>query len=253
MAIPAISPQPLSLRMLATLRRFIRWLTSAKVVLALIMLALMIYMVIVPLYRMVETTMTYQEKDVFYVPDAVVGKLTIFHWTRMLASKISKVMLFVPLQHSLTIAIGASLLAMTIGSTLAWLVIRTDMPGRKLINNLATIPYIMPSWTIAMAWTVMFKNRLAGGTPGIFEYLVGRNPPDWLSYGTVPMLFINWVLNEPGADPWRVIGNYMARTDMPDPEGAIPHAELTAWQIDNKYVYENITQVRDFYMLNLLE
>ncbi len=66
-------------------------------------------------------------------------------------------------------------------------------------------------------------------------------------------LFINWVINEPGADPWRTIGNYMARTDLPDPEGAIPHAELSAWQIDDMYVYKNITQVRDFYMINLLQ
>ncbi|MEJ2559492.1 MAG: iron ABC transporter permease, partial [Anaerolineae bacterium] len=85
-------------------------------------------------------------------------------------------------------ATGATLLAMTIGSVLAWLVIRTDMAGRNLINNLATIPYIMPSWTIAMAWTVMFKNRISGGAPGVFEYLVGHSPPGWLSYGAVPII-----------------------------------------------------------------
>lgn len=188
MGVPVVVRQPLSLQMLATSRRFIRWLTSAKVVLALVMLALMIYLVIVPLYRMVMTTVTFQEKDVLAVPDAVVGELTIYHWARMLASQISKVMMYAPLQHSLTIATGATLLAMTIGSVLAWLVIRTDMAGRNLINNLATIPYIMPSWTIAMAWTVMFKNRISGGAPGVFEYLVGHSPPGWLSYGAVPII-----------------------------------------------------------------
>jgi iron(III) transport system permease protein len=188
MGVPVVARQPLSLQMLATSRRFIRWLTSAKVVLALVMLALMIYLVIVPLYRMVMTTVTFQEKDVLAVPDAVVGELTIYHWARMLASQISKVMMYAPLQHSLTIATGATLLAMTIGSVLAWLVIRTDMAGRNLINNLATIPYIMPSWTIAMAWTVMFKNRISGGAPGVFEYLVGHSPPGWLSYGAVPII-----------------------------------------------------------------
>jgi hypothetical protein len=58
MEVPAVVQQPLSLQMLATFRRFIRWLTSAKVVLALIMLALMVYLVLVPLYRMVMTTAT---------------------------------------------------------------------------------------------------------------------------------------------------------------------------------------------------
>ncbi|GAB4539524.1 MAG: iron ABC transporter permease [Anaerolineae bacterium] len=188
MEVPAVVQQPLFLRMLARLRRFIRWLTSAQVVLALIMLALMVYLILVPLYRMVMTTVTFQERDVLAVPGAVAGELTLYHWLRMLSSQVSKVFLYAPLQHSLTIAVGATLLAMIIGSILAWLVVRTDMPGRTLINNLATIPYIMPSWTIAMAWTVMFKNRIAGGAPGVFEYLVGHSPPAWLSYGPVPII-----------------------------------------------------------------
>jgi iron(III) transport system substrate-binding protein len=65
-------------------------------------------------------------------------------------------------------------------------------------------------------------------------------------------LFINFILNE-GSKPWNVIGDYSARTDVPAPEGAIPRAELSVWSIDNTYVYKNITQVRDFYVLNLLD
>jgi len=48
MAIPTVFQQPLSLRMLATFRRFIRWLTSTQVALSLIMLVLMFYMIIIP-------------------------------------------------------------------------------------------------------------------------------------------------------------------------------------------------------------
>ncbi len=188
MAVPAAIHQPFSLHILATYRRFIRWLTSAKVVLALFMLVLMTYLILVPLYRMLEATVTYQEKDVQFIPDAVAGQLTIFHWARMLTSEISGVMTYAPLQHSLTISLGATLLALLIGSAMAWMVIRTDMPGRNIINSLATVPYIMPSWTIAMAWTVMFKNRTTGGTAGVYEYLLGQSPPDWLAYGPVPII-----------------------------------------------------------------
>jgi len=188
MAIPAVSQQPLSLKMLATFRRFIRWLTRAHVALALIMLVLMFYMIIIPLYRMVETTVTWQAHDLTRVPDAVVGELTIFHYVRMLTGVFGRIYMYTPLQHSFTIAIGATLLSLLIGGSLAWLVVRTDMPGRKLVNQLALIPYIMPSWTLAQAWLVFFKNRLSGGTPGVFEFLVGRSPPDWLSYGPVPII-----------------------------------------------------------------
>jgi len=174
--------------MLATFRRFIRWLTSAHVALALIMLVLMFYMIIIPLYRMVETTVTWQAHDLTRVPDAVVGELTIFHYVRMLTGVFGRIYMYTPLQHSMTIAIGATLLSLLIGGSLAWLVVRTDMPGRKLVNQLALIPYIMPSWTLAQAWLVFFKNRLSGGTPGVFEFLAGRSPPNWLSYGPVPII-----------------------------------------------------------------
>jgi iron(III) transport system permease protein len=188
MGVPVVIQQPTSLRMLASLRRFIRWLTSPRVVLSLIMLVLMFVMVIVPLYQLVETTVTWSEHDLTRVPDAVVGELTIFHYARMLTGIIGRIYTYIPLRHSMTVAIGATLLALLIGGSLAWLVVRTDMPGRKLINQLAVLPYIMPSWTIAQAWLVLFKNRLTGGTPGLFEFLVGHSPPNWLSYGAVPII-----------------------------------------------------------------
>ena len=188
MEITATSPQPLSLRMLASFRRFFRWLTRPQVVLALIMLVLMFVMVIIPLYKLVETTVTWQLTDLSRAPDAVVGEFTLFHWIRMLTGIFGRIYTYTPLQHSMTIAIGTVLLALLIGGSLAWLVIRTDMPGRKLVNQLAVLPYIMPSWTLAQAWLVLFKNRLSGGAPGMYEYLIGQSPPDWLSYGPVPII-----------------------------------------------------------------
>jgi iron(III) transport system permease protein len=188
MQIPVISSQPFSHRMLASLRRFHHWLTSTRVVLSLIMLSVMFVMVIIPLYRLVETTVTWQAHDLTRVPEAVVGKLTSFHWVRMLTGIIGNIYTYTPLQHSMTIAVGATLLSLGIGGSLAWLVIRTDMPGRKLVNQLAVLPYIMPSWTLAQAWLVFFKNRITGGTPGIYEFLVGQAPPNWLSYGPVPII-----------------------------------------------------------------
>lgn len=188
MAVPAAIELPLGMQILANSRRFIRWLTTPHVILALIMLVMMVYLILVPLYRMLETTVTYQEKDVHYVSDAVVGEFTLFHWIRMLTAPISEVMTYAPLQHSLTISIGATLLSLIIGASMAWMVIRTDMPGRNIINALATVPYIMPSWTIAQAWTILFKNRTSGGAPGILEYLMGQSPPDWLAYGPIPII-----------------------------------------------------------------
>jgi len=188
MKIAATSSSPFMQHLQARSRKFFRWLTAPHVILSLIMLVIMYYMVIIPLYRMVETTITYQPRDVIAVPDAEVGSLTIYHYVRMLTGTLGKIYMFTPLRNSFTVAIGSTLLSLLIGGSLAWLVVRTDMPGRKIVNQLALIPYIMPGWTLAQAWLVFFKNKLSGGTPGIFEFLVGQAPPSWLSYGPVPII-----------------------------------------------------------------
>jgi iron(III) transport system permease protein len=179
---------PFSQRMTANSRRFFRWLARPQVVLSLIMLAVMFVMVVIPLYKLIETTVTWSAHDLTRVSDAVEGEFTFFHWVRMATGIIGKLYLYIPLQHSMVVAIGSTLLALTIGGSLAWLVVRTDMPGRNLVNQLAVLPYIMPSWTLAQAWLVFFKNRLTGGTPGVYEFLVGQAPPNWLSYGPVPII-----------------------------------------------------------------
>src|SRR5512145_2897994 len=188
MANITIAQEPLSQQLVAHSRRFFHWLTKPHVVLALIMLVIMFYMVIIPLYKLVETTVTWQPSDLSRVPEAEVGGLTAFHWVRMLTGIFGRIYTYTPLQHSMTIAIGAVVLSLLIGGSLAWLVVRTDMPGRKVVNQLAVLPYIMPSWTLAQAWLVLFKNRVTGGAPGMFEYIVGVSPPDWLSYGPVPII-----------------------------------------------------------------
>lgn len=181
--------QTFSMKLLARARRFFRWLTKPEVLLGLAMLFMMYYMIVIPLYRMIETTFTWQDRDLILNPGVEPGKFTLFHYTRMLTGALSEIYMFTPLRHSFTIAIGATLIALAIGGSLAWLVVRTDMPGRKLVNQLALIPYIMPSWTLAQAWVVLFKSReVSGGTPGVWEALFGYAPPTWLSYGPIPIM-----------------------------------------------------------------
>ncbi|MHB8135409.1 MAG: ABC transporter permease [Anaerolineaceae bacterium] len=182
------SPNSGSQRLMANLRRIYRWLTTPHVVLSIIMLIVMFYMVIIPLYRMVVTTITVSESDLRVIKDGTIGDFTWYHWLRMLTSKIAKIMTYAPLLHSLTISFGATILALTIGGLMAWMVVRTDVPGKGIINMLATVPYIMPSWTIAMAWTVLFKNQKSGGTPGLLEFFSGAPTPDWLAYGPFPII-----------------------------------------------------------------
>jgi iron(III) transport system permease protein len=179
---------PIPLRLAADTRRFLRWLTTPHVLLSLVMLVLMFFMVVIPLYQLLRTTAVWGPTDIPRHPEAVEGQLTVYHYVRMMTGRLAQIYTYAPLQHSLVVGIGSTLLALLIGGTLAWLVVRTDMPGRKLVNQLALVPYIMPSWTLAQAWVVFFKNRLSGGTPGVYEFLVGQAPPNWLAYGPVPII-----------------------------------------------------------------
>lgn len=66
-------------------------------------------------------------------------------------------------------------------------------------------------------------------------------------------LWLRFILSEEGAAPWMKIGNYLPRTDIPAPEGAKALEEVSkiTWTFDDGYVYNNIVQARDFYLLNL--
>ena len=163
---------------LARLRRFFRWLTTPYVFLSLIMVVVMFYLVIIPLWSMFVTTITVSELDLRVIPEASLGDITSYHWRRMLIGQIAKIMTYEPLVNSLVISLGATFLALIMGGGMAWLVVRTDIPGKEIIHMLATVPYIMPSWTISLAWKVIFKSTsVSGGVPGLLQFFTGIAPP----------------------------------------------------------------------------
>ncbi len=182
----SVTARPFSLARAA--RRARRRLARPHVVLGLVLLALLLYLVMTPLLIMIQTTITWQPEDNRLVRGITPGEFTFFHWERVFNSIISQTMLWTPLQNTLITSIGISVFALTIGSLLAWLVVRTDLPGKGYISSIAIIPYMLPSWTISLAWIVVFKNQRVGGSIGFFEALTGTAVPDWLSYGPVPIV-----------------------------------------------------------------
>ena len=122
MTVASTAPNESKQKWQARMRRFFRWLTTPHVVLSLIMIAVMFYLVIIPLYRMVITTITVSDIDLRAIKDANVGDFTLYHWVRMLTGKIGWLMTYEPLIHSLVVALGATFLSLAIGGLMAWLV-----------------------------------------------------------------------------------------------------------------------------------
>jgi iron(III) transport system permease protein len=171
------------------LRRAWRSLTRAHVILGIVLILLMLYLVITPFLAMIQTTFTWQTSDQRITREFTTeGEFTLFHWLRMFNSQLSQTMVWTPLMNTLTVAITTSFLTLVIGTLLAWVVVRTDLPLRKLISSLAIIPYMLPSWAIGLAWLVVFRGSQFGGQMGFFQQLSGVEPPAWLSFGPLPII-----------------------------------------------------------------
>lgn len=169
-----------------TLNRWRFYLTPERV-LSVCFIVLLAYLVVVPLFMMVQETFIVHPLERFQIPGSKVNDFTLAHWYRFFISESAYTFFYRPLVNTLIISFGLSFLALLIGGALAWLVVRTDMPLKETISNWAVVPYILPSWTLALAWISLFKNDRIGGEKGIVSALTGFEPPDWFAYGLFPI------------------------------------------------------------------
>jgi iron(III) transport system permease protein len=172
-----------------TLSRIRNYLRQPHIIISLVLLLVLLFIVIIPFMKMVADSVIWQYADRRLSRSAQPGSLTLFHWERIFASKLTRNVLLRPLFTSLSTSLGISVFAMLIGALLAWLVVRTDLPGRQVVAALAVIPYVIPSYIHALAWLNLFKNDRIGGAAGIFQYIFGVSPPNWVSYGYFPIIF----------------------------------------------------------------
>ncbi len=171
-----------------TFRRLGNQLATPRILLSLLLITLLAVFVVIPFGRLVRDTLVWQDTDVRMSREAEPGAFTTFHWQRTFASPLTPNLLVSPLIHSLEVSFSAAVLALIAGGLLAWLVVRTDMPFKKWIGALAVVPYVVPSYTLALAWLIVFKNARIGGVMGLFQYMTGISPPNWLSYGYLPIV-----------------------------------------------------------------
>ncbi len=164
-----------------------RFYVTPERVLSVCFIVLLAYLVVVPLFMMIQETFIVHPLERFQIPGSKVNDFTLAHWYRFFISESAYTFFYRPLVNTLIISFGLSFLALLIGGALAWLVVRTDMPLKETISNWAVVPYILPSWTLALAWISLFKNDRIGGEKGIVSALTGFEPPDWFAYGLFPI------------------------------------------------------------------
>ncbi|WP_413375382.1 ABC transporter permease [Alkalihalobacillus sp. 1P02AB] len=149
------------------------------VILTIAILAFLIYTIIFPLVEILVTTFMNVGNDEGFSLQA---------WKSVFASDISQALIYSPIVQTFQIGIFVSIISLGIGSLLAWVVIRTDLKYKKLVSFLLILPYMLPSWFNAFIWLIVFKNDRIGGQTGLIQANFNVSPPDWLSYGAVPII-----------------------------------------------------------------
>lgn len=110
-------------------------------------------------------------------------------WGDVLAGRLSQNLFWRPAMNTMIIGFAVAGGCVLLGGFLAWLVVMTDVPGRKAIAFMATLPFMIPSFATALAWGSVFRNGRVGGGGGLLEGL-GVGVADWLSWGITPTIIV---------------------------------------------------------------
>lgn len=143
-------------------------------VLKAVVLIILCLLIVLPLIRTVLFT---------FQPD------TIKAWSDVLVGRLSRNLFYKPLGNTMLIGVVVATCCMLLGGFLAWLVVMTNVPFRRTIGLLSTLPFMIPSFAAALAWGSLFRNDRLGGQVGWLQGM-GMDVPDWLAWGIVPTLIV---------------------------------------------------------------
>lgn len=147
---------------------------SDGLALKLAVLLLIGVLIVAPLFKIFAVTLS---------PEAIGA------WNDVLFSRLSRNLFWLPLSNTMILGFGVATGCVLIGGFLAWLVVMTDIPFRRTVGVMATLPFMIPSFATALAWGSLFRNSRVGGQVGFIEGM-GFQVPDWLAWGIVPTLIV---------------------------------------------------------------
>lgn len=190
-------------------------LTDRTTIIGTLLLLVLLYLMAVPVALLLVDSVTVQTGDARAAGEP--GSLTSYYLWRTFRSPVAASLFWTPLWHTMTVSAVAVTGALVLGTTLAVLVRRTDVFGSRWLTSALIVPYLLPSWTFALAWLTIFKNRRTAGSPGWLE-AVGITTPDWLAYGQFPIMAIYVLHYTPFV--FMLVGNSLARLDSQYEEAA---------------------------------
>lgn len=120
--------------------------------------------------------------------------------------------------NSLLLALGSATVIMLVTSVICWIVVKTKLPGRWLLDNLASLPMVFPGLVLGLSIMIFYLNFDIGiyGTIWImFAAYITRFLPYGLRYNTTSMLQIHKELEESAAMSGASWGTTFRRIILP--------------------------------------
>ena len=163
-----------------------RFLTAA------IFIAYFLLIVVLPFLVLVWSSL-----QKFYAPPslAALQQLTLDPYRFILAYP----PLLPAVMNTLLVAVGSATVIMLITSVICWITVRTRLPGRWLLDMLASVPLVFPGIVLGLALLIFYLNFKIGvyGTLTIlFLAYLTRFLPYGMRYNTTSMLQIHKELEE---------------------------------------------------------
>ncbi len=118
--------------------------------------------------------------------------------------------------NSLLLSIGSATVIMLVTSVICWIVVKTKLPGRWLLDNLASMPLVFPGLVLGLAIMIFYLNVNIGIYGTLWIMLIAyvtRFLPYGMRYNSASMLQIHKELEESatmsgaswGTAFWRVV------------------------------------------------
>jgi iron(III) transport system permease protein len=104
--------------------------------------------------------------------------------------------------NSLLLCLGSATIIMLVTSVICWMVVKTKIPGRWLLDNLASLPIVFPGLVLGLSIMVFYLNFNIGIYGTIWILLlayVTRFMPYGIRYNTASMMQIHKELEESAA------------------------------------------------------
>ena len=182
------APEPVTLARLAAGRsrpaagtRFLNRLRQAFTIEAIVCAVAAVLLVWLVLYPLLVLLVGSVRTDLPMRP----GVLTFANFTALFADPVNRTAMV----NTVVSSALATVVAVAIGVTLAWMTSRTDTPARRFFDNAFVIPYYLSPFVGAIAWTLLANPRI-GFINNLFTEVLGFDEAPLDIYSVTGLVFV---------------------------------------------------------------